>query len=197
MRRYQHNDNLMWSQMVVFLLPVFEGFCFWDFFNYLHAVWCGITQHIECFWHNTDAVLGQRLLYCPSFKRMLGQHLLSGSYPANTKHVYNISTTTAQRLRRWSNIVQMLYKCVVFTAMSVFRDIRRASWEGAILPFILCLRLWVKPGGAASAFSCFNHPTANVLPFNYLWIVFFVGFELSFVCVSVSAPNTFVKFYRI
>ena len=27
------------------------------------------------------------------------------------KHLYNISTTSAQRLRRWSNIVQMLYKC--------------------------------------------------------------------------------------
>ena len=30
--------------------------------------------------------------------------------PANTKHLYNISTTSAQRLRRWANIVQMLYK---------------------------------------------------------------------------------------
>ena len=34
--------------------------------------------------------------------------------PASTKHLYNISTTSAQRLRRWSNIVQMLYKCFVF-----------------------------------------------------------------------------------
>ena len=29
--------------------------------------------------------------------------------PANTDHLYNICTTSAQRLRRWSNIVQMLY----------------------------------------------------------------------------------------
>ena len=35
--------------------------------------------------------------------------------PVNTKHLYNICTTTAQRLRRWTNIVQMLYKCFVFT----------------------------------------------------------------------------------
>ena len=34
--------------------------------------------------------------------------------PANTKHLYNICTTSAQRRRRWSNIVQMLYKCFVF-----------------------------------------------------------------------------------
>ena len=32
----------------------------------------------------------------------------------NTKQLYNICTTAAQRLRRWSNVVQMLYKCFVF-----------------------------------------------------------------------------------
>ena len=35
---------------------------------------------------------------------------LHGSIPANTKHLYNIYTTSAQRLRRWSNIVKMVYK---------------------------------------------------------------------------------------
>ena len=34
--------------------------------------------------------------------------------PANTKYLYNICTTSAQRIRRWSSIVQMLYKCFVF-----------------------------------------------------------------------------------
>ena len=34
--------------------------------------------------------------------------------PANTKHLYNIYTTSAQRLRRWSNVVYILYKCFVF-----------------------------------------------------------------------------------
>ena len=33
----------------------------------------------------------------------------------NTKHLYNICTTSVQRLRRWSNIVHILYKCFVFT----------------------------------------------------------------------------------
>ena len=37
------------------------------------------------------------------------------SIPANTKHLYNMYTTSAQRLRRWSNIVYMLYKCFMFT----------------------------------------------------------------------------------
>ena len=31
------------------------------------------------------------------------------------KHLYNIYTTSAQRLQRWANIVQMLYKCFGFT----------------------------------------------------------------------------------
>ena len=39
--------------------------------------------------------------------------------PANTKHYYNICTTSAQRLRRWSNIVQMLYKYFLFTGNRV------------------------------------------------------------------------------
>ena len=33
------------------------------------------------------------------------------------KHLYNICTTSAQRLRRWSNFVQMLCKCFVFAGM--------------------------------------------------------------------------------
>ena len=38
----------------------------------------------------------------------------SRDVPANTKYLYNICKTSAQRLRRWSNIVQMLYKCCVY-----------------------------------------------------------------------------------
>ena len=40
--------------------------------------------------------------------------------PVSTTHwyAYNICTTSAQRLRRWANIVQMLYKCFVFTGRS-------------------------------------------------------------------------------
>ena len=39
--------------------------------------------------------------------------------PANTKHLYNTYTTSAQRLRRWSNIVKVLYKCFVFAGTLV------------------------------------------------------------------------------
>ena len=33
------------------------------------------------------------------------QRIGADNYPANKKHLYNIYTTSAQRLRRWSNIV--------------------------------------------------------------------------------------------
>ena len=54
--------------------------------------------------------------------------------PANTRHLYNICTTSAQRLRRWSNIVQKLYKCFVL-AGSYW-----SMWQGVYLP--LCPGKW-------------------------------------------------------
>ena len=39
--------------------------------------------------------------------------------PGNTKHLYNICTTSAQRLPRWSDIVQMLYKYFMFAGKSL------------------------------------------------------------------------------
>ena len=42
-------------------------------------------------------------------------NLVTYDDPTNTKHLYNMCITSAQRLRRWSNIVHMLYKCFVFT----------------------------------------------------------------------------------
>ena len=42
-----------------------------------------------------------------------------GHIPANTKPLFNICTTSAPRLRRWSNDVQVLYKCFMFNWMLV------------------------------------------------------------------------------
>ena len=39
--------------------------------------------------------------------------------PANTKHLHNICKTSAERIRRWSNIVQMLYKCFFITGLKL------------------------------------------------------------------------------
>ena len=42
-------------------------------------------------------------------------------FQANTKHLYNICTTPAQRLRR---IVQMVYKCFVFPGLNAAQQTR-------------------------------------------------------------------------
>ena len=61
--------------------------------------------------------------YCSQFLQVhidpgncLGKNVIR----ANTKHLYNICTTSAQRLRLWSNIVQKLYKCFVFARMVMY-----------------------------------------------------------------------------
>ena len=46
-------------------------------------------------------------------------------FPANKKHLFNIYTTSAQRLRRWSNIVYMLYRCFVFTGLLLSQDVNK------------------------------------------------------------------------
>ena len=53
---------------------------------------------------------------------------LAARYPANTKHLHSICKTSAQRLRRWSNIVQMLYKYFVFTG-----QMHKVTWLFEIL----------------------------------------------------------------
>ena len=52
---------------------------------------------------------------------MISQRL----FLANTKHLYNICTTSAQRLRRWADVVQLLYKCFVFAGLSVTWDLSK------------------------------------------------------------------------
>ena len=46
--------------------------------------------------------------------RQCGSMMCQRSYSVNTKRLYSMCTTPAQRIRRWYNIVQMLYKCFVF-----------------------------------------------------------------------------------
>ena len=57
--------------------------------------------------------------------------IITTGVSANTKHLYNICTTAAQRLRRWLNIVQMFYTnvlCllgVIYTNTTYPADTRR------------------------------------------------------------------------
>ena len=62
-------------------------------------------------------------------------------FPANTKHLYSICTTSAQRLRRWSNIVQMF--CVYWVERSQANTRR---WTSAGLMLGQCRRWWASIG---------------------------------------------------
>ena len=50
--------------------------------------------------------------------------------PANTTHLYNICTMLDQRRRRWADVVQMLYKCVVFagSVLNYCRSLCSQRW---------------------------------------------------------------------
>ena len=54
---------------------------------------------------------------------------ISGLYPANTKHLYNICTTSTWRLRRRSNIVQK-FKCK--TTVRVTGYVVKSLWSEVI-----------------------------------------------------------------
>ena len=66
-------------------------------------------------WSNVGSMLVHRLRHWPKMELTwdsclpFGVVLLWWGHNKNTK-LYNICTTSAQRLRRWSNFVQMLYK---------------------------------------------------------------------------------------
>ena len=59
--------------------------------------------------------------------------LLALVFQANTKHLYNIATMLDQRLRRWSSIVYMLYKCVALAGLAG----KTASFLSAFLPRVV------------------------------------------------------------
>ena len=52
-------------------------------------------------------MLGQRLRRWPNIEPTLDERTMferKSSCPANTRHLYNIYTMSAQRIRRWYNI---------------------------------------------------------------------------------------------
>ena len=64
-------------------------------------------------------------------------------FPANTKHFHTICTTSSQRLRRWSNIVQMLYKCFVFAGLlQIISDITNDQYFVMLVTEVLRGRLF-------------------------------------------------------
>ena len=62
-------------------------------------------------------MLGHCLQNHPNIKSTRIERGVLAGARVNTKHLYNICTTMDQRLRRCSNIEQMLYKCFVFVGI--------------------------------------------------------------------------------
>ena len=56
-------------------------------------------------------------------------HVLRRRITANPKHLYNICTMLDQRLRRWSNIVQMPYKCFGFARIASQTLLPLKTWN--------------------------------------------------------------------
>ena len=69
------------------------------------------SQNIIDFGNEFDLVNASTVgLYMP-----IESTQVNNNNPASTKHLYNICAMSAQRLRRWADIVQILYKCFLFT----------------------------------------------------------------------------------
>ena len=93
----------------------------WQFIRYVQAeISAGLTvcspwklhlkEHIQ--W---PSKMWNRLISLQAWYQII-------NFPANTKHLYNICTTSAQRLRRFSNIVQMRdLLCLLFLKQTTFR----------------------------------------------------------------------------
>ena len=62
-------------------------------------------------------------------------------FPVNTKKLYNICTMLDQRLRRWANVVQMLYKCFVFTGLDPLSATAITEWLYILSNNISILRI--------------------------------------------------------
>ena len=67
-------------------------------------------------------MLGQRLRRWPNIEPTLNKCTMferKSSCPTNTRHLYNIYTTSAQRLRRWSNIALSHTNVLCLLGMSI------------------------------------------------------------------------------
>ena len=64
-----------------------------------------------------------------------------GTISVNTKHLYNICTMLDQRRRRWADVVQMLYKCFVFSEFMVVLKLLQDQHDCTIIscPIAICI----------------------------------------------------------
>ena len=108
------------------------------------------------------------------------QHANRRELPANTKHLYDICTTSAQRLRRWSNIVHMLYKCFVFTEIPRNVEVKFLDFPCKTARTRNKNRTSLKLFTLAFALVCFGNSLVYLISFA-------LAFALALVCFEVEA----------
>ena len=109
---------------------------------------------------------------------------ISHCCPANTKHLNNICTTSAQRLRRWANIVQLVYKCFALT-----------GWFNAGRAYhVLC---WLVEPGRTSFVLNMSHVVEDVWQCMYTYIYAYDNVEYHAAMQSQKAVTTIFTFVEI
>ena len=109
-----------------FSLYVHKGGLKPDSFHFIHIIWSYQEAKIKSpiffmilAWASPFKLILQNLESAPIIVcgrlDLINRMISNKHHLANTKHFYNTCTTHAQRLRRWSSIEQMLYKCFAFT----------------------------------------------------------------------------------
>ena len=81
--------------------------------HYESSICCNIPTDRRR-WPNVGLVMGRRSRRWPIIKPTLAQLFL-----CSTNHVYNICTTSAQRLRRWTSIVQIWWYTNIFCLLGI------------------------------------------------------------------------------
>ena len=104
-------------------------------------------------WSNAVLMLGQRLRRWPNIEPTSNKCTMferkSSCSPANTRHLYNIYTMSAQRFRRW-------YKCFVFTECQ-YKLLGTSSFQISAVIQSVCLQASDQVGARAKCFELLTH----------------------------------------
>ena len=123
--KQSNNDQLLTKKRLVFFVwwsrttPAHGNVRIWPNMAEVHRVnflclhdctWTGSDFHSEPAW-KPESICRSSDRRLPDFRVEIFEDGVV------QQHSYNICTTSALRLRRWSNIIQMLYKCFAVLAM--------------------------------------------------------------------------------
>ena len=103
-------------------------------------------------------MLSQCLRRWPNIEPTLNKYTMferKSSCPANTRHLYNIYATTAQRLRRWPNITSSHTN--VLCLLGVNTSLGSSSFHIPAVIQSVCLQASDQVGAGAKGFELLTH----------------------------------------